>query len=48
MHHGNAGSTAPLLAVIAIACMAVAPGHEIVFALTVLLWLTFLVGLIGL
>ncbi|MCA1600510.1 MAG: hypothetical protein LC776_02295, partial [Acidobacteria bacterium] len=40
--------TAPLLTVVATACMAVAPNNVTHFVLSVLLWLTFLVGFIGL
>ncbi|PYS90265.1 MAG: hypothetical protein DMF64_15395 [Acidobacteria bacterium] len=40
--------TAPLLAVVASIWMVVAPNSLILFALTILLWLTFLLGFIGL
>ena len=40
--------TAPLLAVVVSTWMAVAPNSLMLFALTILLWLTFLVGFVGL
>jgi hypothetical protein len=40
--------TAPLLAVVVGAWAAVAPNSSVLFALTILLWLTFLVGFVGL
>src|SRR5205085_7544212 len=40
--------TAPLLAVVASAGMVLAPNSVTLFALTIILWLTFLIGFIGL
>ena len=40
--------TAPLLAVVASAWMVVAPNSLMLFVLTILLWLTFLIGFVGL